>query len=201
MSTKKFRYWGFIAYPDSAPDNWLDILRETGLPIAISPLHDKDQDPTEEEKKPHWHVILAFSGPTTASVVNDVVASVHGAQAIRLLSVKGMYRYHLHLDNPEKHQYDDSDRILLNGFNIEDIAGLSASEMIQVSKMIIQFIEDNDITEFTDLCHLTALWDQTAYGFVLTHTLFTNTYLNSRRNKRKQQKAAGWCAKKKDPDE
>ena len=42
----KKRNWAFVAYPESMPTNWLEILQETGAPIAISPLHEF-QTPTE----------------------------------------------------------------------------------------------------------------------------------------------------------
>lgn len=47
----KTRAWTFIVYPDSAPDNWRDILDELHIPWVESPLHDKDQNPTGEQKK------------------------------------------------------------------------------------------------------------------------------------------------------
>ena len=50
------RSWAFVMYPDSMPDNWEEIISSTGLPMAISPLHDKDINPTGEIKKPHYHV-------------------------------------------------------------------------------------------------------------------------------------------------
>lgn len=37
-------------YPDSMPDDAIDILKQSGLPCAISPLHDKDLNPDEVEK-------------------------------------------------------------------------------------------------------------------------------------------------------
>lgn len=48
----KKRNWVMVAYPDSLPENWLDILVQTGLPCAISPLHDRDTEATGEPKKP-----------------------------------------------------------------------------------------------------------------------------------------------------
>ena len=68
-SGQKARYWSFVAYPESLPSDWKDTLTRTGLPIAISPLHDKDINPNGEAKKAHYHVILCFDGPTTYSVV------------------------------------------------------------------------------------------------------------------------------------
>lgn len=45
------RYWAFVLYPESAPENWKDILQETGLSCCVSPLHDKDTNPTGEAKR------------------------------------------------------------------------------------------------------------------------------------------------------
>lgn len=75
--------------------------------IAISPLHDKDIDPTGESKKPHYHIILNYDGPTTYEHVKELCDSLNMTIPIKLESLRNMYRYHLHLDNPEKYQYDD----------------------------------------------------------------------------------------------
>ena len=32
--------WSFICYPDSAPDNWREILKAYHIPFAVSPLHN-----------------------------------------------------------------------------------------------------------------------------------------------------------------
>lgn len=47
MTNKKYEYekgrdWTFIVYPESAPENWREILDETHLRWIESPLHDKD---------------------------------------------------------------------------------------------------------------------------------------------------------------
>lgn len=69
QKTKK-RNWGAVIYPESLPKNWLDILVETGLQIAISPLHDKDLEADgQTPKKAHYHIILIFPGPTTYNAV------------------------------------------------------------------------------------------------------------------------------------
>ncbi|MDU2191324.1 MAG: Rep family protein, partial [Klebsiella pneumoniae] len=31
-----------IVYPESAPENWLEILQQLFVPALVSPLHDKD---------------------------------------------------------------------------------------------------------------------------------------------------------------
>ena len=64
MNVKK-RYWAFVLYPESAPSDWRDIIQMTGLPFAVSPLHDKDLNADNTIKKAHYHIILCYPGPTT----------------------------------------------------------------------------------------------------------------------------------------
>ena len=53
--------WGFVIYPESSPTNWRDLLIESGIACAVSPLHDMDIDNEEtgELKKPHYHILLS----------------------------------------------------------------------------------------------------------------------------------------------
>ena len=47
----KKRNWTFVLYPESAPSDWIEQLKLSGLMCAVSPLHDKDVNPTGEPKK------------------------------------------------------------------------------------------------------------------------------------------------------
>ena len=102
----KKRNWGGVVYPESAPEDWIEILKLKGITFAISPLHDKDINPTGEEKKEHYHIIMCFTGPTTDTTVNQIMKELNQPIAIPLESVRGYYRYFTHKDNPEKHQYN-----------------------------------------------------------------------------------------------
>lgn len=185
---EKNRYWTFIAYPDSAPANWIQLLTETGLPVAISPLHDKDiNETTEEQKKPHWHILLAWDGPTTASVADRVSKMVNGTISKPVASVKGAYDYFIHKNNPEKYQYDDADRTNLNGFNIYNYASLTTEEDILLKKQIFSFIIQNDINEYFILCTKLAAEDLVAFDYVTKHTLLFDRFICSRRNFQNQQ--------------
>lgn len=184
MKNIKARYWASVGYPESLPSDWLDKLRETGLQVAISPLHDQDVNPTGEVKKEHYHFIFAYEGPTTYNNVKSLCESFNMTIPIKLESVRGMYRYHLHLDNPEKHQYDDRDRILLNGFDSNLVNELTKTEVNKFKKEILLFIEDNNILEYCDL--LTTLLDNDMAQLVdvaTSHTILFNTFITSRRNK------------------
>lgn len=186
---KKGRLWGCVGYPETLPTDWLDKLSETGLQIAISPLHDKDTNPTGEPKKEHYHIIFCYDGPTTFNHVKELCDSLNMTIPIKLESLRGMYRYHLHLDNPEKYQYDDRDRILLNGFDTSTVNELTTTEVNKILKDLQCFIRDNFIFEYADLMDLLLENDLiNMHDVALRHTIFLNTYITSRRNLSRKKK-------------
>ena len=145
----KKRNWAFVVYPSSLPNDWKELLRLKGVMTAISPLHDLDLNPTGEIKKAHYHIILSFGSPTTYNNVLSITKELNGTIPIPLESVTGMYRYLTHKDNPEKHQYNEEDIILFNGF--DPVTLLSETESFQLLKQIIILIKDNHIYQFEDL--------------------------------------------------
>ncbi len=50
MAKEKARYFTFLLYPESIPQDWQTKLETLGVPIAISPLHDKDLSSVEGQK-------------------------------------------------------------------------------------------------------------------------------------------------------
>lgn len=183
---KKRRYWAFVLYPESAPENWKEILQQTGLSICISPLHDKDLNPTGEPKKAHYHIILCYSGPTTFNCVKDITDSLNQPIPIALEQVRGYFRYLTHKDNPDKYQYDEKEIQTINDFDIDNYNDLSTSQINAIKIEIQKFIIDNDIREYSDLLDILLENDLLNYLDVAqNHTILFNTYLTSRRNKLK----------------
>ena len=148
---KKGRLWACVGYPESLPVDWIEKLQETGLQIAISPLHDKDVDPTGEPKKIHYHIIFVYEGPVTYEHVKKICDSLNMTIPIKLESLRGMYRYHIHLDNPEKYQYPDNERILLNGFDKGSVDALTETQIDVLQNELIDFIVNNNIFEYSQL--------------------------------------------------
>lgn len=187
----KGRNWAFVMYPESMPEDWFDRLQMTGLPFAISPLHDKDLNPTGENKKPHYHVICYYENSTTQKAVKELVCDlVNATLPIKLESMQGMYRYHIHQDNPEKYQYDDRDRTFINGFDVSKVESLTYTEVSKLLQSIQKFIVNEHITEYSDL--LDILLDSNEFNMwdvARNHTLFLNSYITSRRYKTKQEKS------------
>lgn len=179
----KKRNWTTIVYLDSVKEGWIDELQQTGLEIAISPLHDKDVNPTGEIKKPHFHIIISFPGPTTFNSVQELSNNLLSGVLVKPIdSIRGLYRYFTHKDNPEKFQYNESDIILLNGFDPSSI--LSNSDEQAIKLLVVYYIQDNDIFEYSDLINSLASSDNyDMLHIAMNHTLFFNAYLHSRRYK------------------
>ena len=185
----KGRNWAFVMYPESMPEDWFYKLQMTGLPMAISPLHDKDLDPTGEPKKPHYHVICYYENTTTSKNVKENVCDlVNGTIPIKLESMQGMFRYHLHLDNPEKYQYDDKQRIFINGFDVNKVDSLTQTEIDKILFELQQIVIDKSIMEYSELLDL--LHDDNLMNMwcvAKSHTLLLKSYIDSRRYKTKQE--------------
>lgn len=201
-NTKK-RNWGFFVYPSkeyldsigttydgadgygSAPENWKELLQQTGLQCAISPLHDKDEleDGSGRTKKPHWHVIACYSGPTSFNVVKKLTDQLNSPAPQALEQIRGYYRYLTHKDNPEKAQYDELNIQTINGFNIADFVDLTRSEISQIKKSLQVLIRQLDITEYAHLMdYLLDSEMSIEHEVASNHTYFFDKYISSRRN-------------------
>ena len=185
----KKRYWAFVLYPESAPENWKEILQQTGLSCCVSPLHDKDINPTGEKKKAHYHIILCYSGPTTFKCVKAITDSLNQPIPITLEQVRGYFRYLTHKDNPEKYQYDEKEITTINDFDIDNYNDLSVSQINAIKIELQKIIRDNEILEYCDLLDFLLDSDLLSYLDVAqNHTILFNTYITSLRNKKKYEK-------------
>lgn len=179
----KKRNWAFVLYPESAPADWREQLQKTGLPCAISPLHDRDVNATGEPKKPHYHVMVFYQGPTSYNVVKRLTDGLNQPIPQVVEQVRGYYRYLTHMDNPEKAQYSPSEITTLNGFDIGDYVEMSKSEVTKTLRALMEYIQDNDLMEYADLMDMTMCegippeW----FDVAASHTLFFTGYLKSRR--------------------
>ena len=188
MATKnvKKRNWAFVLYPESAPENWRELLQQTGLQCVISPLHDKDLDPDGNPKKAHHHIILVYSGPTSFNVVKQLTESLNQPIPQALEQVRGYYRYLTHKDNPEKAQYSEDDIETINGFNIADFVELTKTEVNAYKRKLQELIINLDIVEYCDFMDFlldNEMW--TEYDIGSNNTYFFEKYISSRRNKLK----------------
>ena len=179
----KKRNWAFVLYPESAPADWQEQLQKTGLPCAISPLHDRDVNADGEPKKPHYHVMIFYQGPTSYNVVKRLTDGLNQPIPQVVDQVRGYYRYLTHMDNPEKAQYSASGIQTLNGFDIGDFVDMTKSEVMKVCRALLDYIRENDLTEYADLIDMTMCEGVPPEWFDVasSRTLFFTGYLKSRR--------------------
>lgn len=149
------RNFATIVYPESAPDNWVDIVRDLHINAFISPLHDKDVNPDGEIKKPHYHVLIIFDNVKTNEQFLDIASTFGGVGQEKVNSVRGYARYLCHMDNPEKHRYSEENVICIGGTDYLDLISLPTDKYESVREMI-KYIQDNHITVFSDLLEWSA---------------------------------------------
>lgn len=148
---ERTRNWTFVVYPESAPENWRELIDELHVPWVESPLHDKDINPNGELKKAHWHVMLMFSSNKSYSQIREITMKLRSPNPQKVANAKGMIRYFAHLDNPEKHQYKKSDIIAHGGAEISSYLAVSTVERYALINEMMEFIDSQGIIEMKNL--------------------------------------------------
>lgn len=169
MSKKaKSRYFTFLLYPESVPEDWELKLESLGMPIAISPLHDKDRKEGNEQglKKAHYHVIYVTPNPVTAHSVRMRIKRLLGDQSVAMVqivatSMENMYLYLTHESKDaiakNKYVYDKADIKHLNNFDIDRYIVLDEAEKKEIERVILNIIYDNrleNVFDFMDFYHV-----------------------------------------------
>lgn len=99
-----------------------------------------------------------------------------------LKSVRGMYNYFSHKDNPEKAQYDEKLIEHINGFCLAEFVELTRGEVNEAIKRAFNIIRDVGITEYSGLLDFL---EDNGYGdewdVVKNNVILFNTYITSRR--------------------
>lgn len=146
----RLRNYATVVYPESAPENWKELLSEQFVPAFISPLHDSDINPNGEPKKPHNHVMTMYDGKKSIDQAREVFDLIGGVGCEPIKSIRGYARYLCHLDNPEKAQYDPSEVICICGADYISTIGLSIDKYKSIAEMI-DYVSENDIFAYSDL--------------------------------------------------
>lgn len=142
------RNYATVVYPESAPENWLIILEQLFVPCLISPLHDRDVNSTGEPKKSHYHVLFMFDCVKTKEQVKVIIEQIGGVGCEAVNSLRGYARYLLHLDNPEKAQYNIGDVRQFGGVDYRKIISL-ASDIDASCEELLDFCEKYQIISFS----------------------------------------------------
>ena len=146
-TTKRTRNFACIVYPESAPTDWQEILTQQFVPTFISPLHKDDFNPTGEQKKEHYHVMIMFDGVKTSEQAKEIFNKIGGVGCDVVQSIRGYARYLCHLDNPEKAQYKTDEVICLCGADYVGTIGLAIDRHKAIGEMQ-EFCDMYDVTSF-----------------------------------------------------
>ena len=148
--TGRTRNYASVVYPESAPENWQEILADLKVPAFISPLHDSDTNVTGEKKKDHFHVMLVFEGVKTSDQAKEIFSQIGGVGCEAVKSLRGYARYLCHLDNPEKAQYSVDDVRSFCGADYFGTISLVIDKYVALGE-IMDYCDDNHITSYRDL--------------------------------------------------
>lgn len=177
---KRYRNFATVVYPESAPNNWIDIIKESKIPCFISPIHDKDINPTGESKKAHYHVISMYEGKKSSDQAKEFFESFGGVGCEVVSSSRSYARYLCHLDNPEKAQYKICDVVSTGGANYRSIIGTMADKSICIGDMI-DYVNQNDIDSFAELvCYSKEFKSDWFDCLINSGSFFIKEYIKSR---------------------
>lgn len=168
MAKEKARNFTFLLYPDGEglPSDWVERLEKIGVPIAISPLHDKDKDKKNGGyKKRHYHGIYIANNPVTAESVRNKLRAVLSSENVECKAVarvqiiyeavENVYLYLTHESKDaikkNKHRYDKADIKHISNFDIERYITIDVEIKNQVLKTLLQIIRAYSIPNVLDL--------------------------------------------------
>lgn len=167
MGKEKSRYFMFLLYPDNEgfPQDWEERLEKIGVPIAVSPLHDKDKNKNRTVKKPHYHGIYVANNPVTPESVRNKLKAVlssefiecKGVAKVQVIyeSIESCYLYLTHESKDairkKKHVYDKADIKHINCFDIERYIVVDVETKNQTLKTLLQIIRAYSIPNILDL--------------------------------------------------
>lgn len=201
----KVRCYWFVVWPESLDiSRFFEVLRETGLGIAVSPLHDKDvKDPdTGELSKPHYHVLVRFPAPRYLEPVRRLVGSwIFDANMLTntpedmnptwyvrpVPDYAGALRYLCHLDEPDKHQYPVNEVLTFGFIDVSMLYAKSVADDVESYYQLIAWCRNNPGKSYADL--MDAVFDGGDRSLMRVLTRYSYTlkgYLSERGGRKKQ---------------
>ena len=184
------RNWTFVVYPESVSSNWRDVLDEEHIQWVESPLNDKDTNADGEIKKPHIHVLVMYDGVKSYNQILEITNKINASVPQKCGSAKGLVRYMVHMDNPEKYQYSKTDIIGHGGVDIMEMLKPTSGSRYEMLKEMTEFIVDNDVREYETLW-IYAMQNRFDDWFQLLSdngTFAINNFIKSRRHRLDKEK-------------
>jgi hypothetical protein len=187
-SDTRAKNWSFLVYLDSAPDNWKSIIDSWHLPVAVSPVHNKDVYDVESEdhkvgelKKPHYHCVVSFGNKTSFSRVCEILEPLNSPIPVVCKNVSSMVRYFIHRDNPTKAQYSKDSILSFGGFDIESPFSLKLSDYSRILREIYDIMRNSEIDEYSELFDCVMSINPEYVVVLARYAIPIDKYLTSRR--------------------
>jgi len=218
MALERARGWCAVGYLEGMPDYWLQYLDDTHIPIAAI-IHDRDVFTEADEKKDsehkagtpkkvHVHINLYFDGKKSVQQVRAILEPI-GVKLIQPMhSSQGATRYLLHLDHPERAQYEEDDVFCFGGVALDFSKVIPQSRMNEIMKEMACFIRENDVTEFSEFwfycCDNEPEWFQVlnnSKAYVISKVLNSNRHKAQEHNRKRDEQRAREVEDGKFPDE
>lgn len=172
---KRGRIWQIVFYPESCPENYEDIIYNWHIPACLSPLHDPRNNKKgigETEGKLHYHLNIFFDGNKSYEQVLTLAEQLNTKRIIRVENGRAMTRYLIHLDDPDKEQFNLESIKAFAGVEYIDYL-LTSSREIDIVKDLEDFIYSHHVTNFAVLI---ALLKQSEMYEVLNYVRFKSSY-------------------------
>lgn len=157
----KARYFSFIIYPESIPTDWRLCLEKLGVPMAVSPVHDKDKSDVEgrEFKKAHYHVLYIAKNPVTVESVRNKIKRALGVKAVSHIeivdNVENMFKYLTHESKDaiqkKKHKYSKHDIVYINDFDIDRYIVLDETQKRELKNLLLTIIRKEHLVNVVHL--------------------------------------------------
>jgi len=194
VSDNRFRNWTFILYPDECFKNWESVLQELKIECAVSPLH------SPENEKKHYHVVIKGDKKTKEQIKESIcaklgeVVEIDGKKSIKgvampenVLNLRSNIRYLIHLDNPDKEQFEEKENAIktFGGFDIsrffKEEKKVESSEKIRYIVGVIRNQKIGSMIELTNFLLDNERFDEVEY--LASRSYFFNLLISDQRNK------------------
>ena len=177
------RNWTLIVYPDSAPENWMDVVAGLHIPAFVSPLHDKDVRADGTAKKPHFHLVLCFKGKKALGQIQAISDQLSGVRVdwehCAVGDLTGMVRYLIHFDDADKAQYDVGD---IKAFGGADVLAhfADAADVDECVGQMMDWLDEQGITSFAALSRYARRYRKDWFRVLTSkRTVFISQYCKS----------------------
>lgn len=155
-NTIKARYWTSVLYPESMIEEWEDKIESiVQFPCAYC-IHDKDVDSLSNTRKTHIHLVICYPNTTTENSVLSILQKLQPSckYVETVQNIRYMYNYLIH-DTPTcrkqgKFLYEESERVLLNNFDIGNYEQISRAEKKTQKAELRSLILNNKISNYVD---------------------------------------------------